>query len=70
MKKLINHSVTENNNGVKTHYVLFDDGTIYSRLETNEQWQEERSVDVPGYRNNNGSLKNTSSGNKKSTGKG
>ena len=64
MSKPISLSVTENNNGVKTYHVLFDDGTILSRLEGTNDWRDERPC-IPGYRDNDVSPKDTSGGNKR-----
>ena len=62
---LVNLDVVENSNGVRTYCVLFDNGNIYSRLDGDDKWTEQKGFDVSGHRNNNGSSKNTSSSNKK-----
>ena len=64
MSKPISLSVTENNNGVKTFHVLFDDGTIKSRLEGHNDWTDERPC-ISGRGDNFESPKDTSSGNKR-----
>ena len=64
MSKPISLSVTENNNGVKTFHVLFDDGNILSRLEGHNDWTTEQPC-ISRCRDNDGSPKDTSSGNKR-----
>ena len=64
MIKPISLSVTENNNGVKTYHVLFDDGTILSRLEGTNEWKTEQPV-VSGHRDDTRSQQDSLRSNKR-----